>query len=313
MCGIAGFITDSATDIRHNIAIAILAKHMDDRGGHSWGTMADNHIFHALGAITRGFAVTPALPQRFALHTRYGTTGANVVANAHPFRIAGSERVVTGMHNGIISNHGDLNQRYHRACAVDSQHIFHAIADGKTLDDIEGYGAIVYETNGAWYIGRFNEGEMSVALTDCGVFFASTMDALREALSFAGVPVTRWLNVRNNSVYTITATGIKKAYKVKARGTTRRWNDRQPIDLTWARDDRWAKDEDYYADLTIRPTRSHTAKDECDLCSEVGELYDCEKQLVCAECYAAITDTLPAGYVDEMELNAYAYASRRSN
>jgi asparagine synthetase B (glutamine-hydrolysing) len=308
MCGIAGFITDSATDFRHGVATAILAKHMDERGGHSWGFMTDTRVYHALGSITRGLTITADIPQRLALHTRWGTTGANVLANAHPFTVKGTLGKIVGMHNGIISNHSDLNQRHKRSCAVDSQHIFHSLANGQTLNDLEGYGAIVYSLNGVWYIGRFNEGEMSVALTDSGVFFASTKEALIEALGFAGVAVTRWLNVRNNSVYTVTAAGIKRAYKIKARGTRLRWNDKatnSKYDLSWADDDRlnWSYPIPSERDAPEMPS-------ECELCGEIAELYEDDRQLMCAECYSALHDKLPAGYVDEMDFNAYSFAKR---
>jgi predicted glutamine amidotransferase len=309
MCGIAGYITDGKTDYRHQIATAVMAKHMAERGGHAWGWFSATHTQHGLGHITQGMAVQPIAPQSFALHTRYGTTGKNTLANAHPFTIAGTLGTVVGIHNGIISNHAELNATHKRNCAVDSQHIFHAVANGQTLNDLEGYGAIVYSLNGVWHIGRFNEGEMSAALTDAGVFFASTKTAVSEALSLAGITVIKWLNIRNNSVYVLTAAGIKKVYKVAATGTRKRWDDALKGSSFSSFDDdlRWT---DYYV-----PTRKRH-KDSaltCELClaDTRGDLYELDDQFVCAECFAAITDKLPSGYVeDAMECSSYSFATR---
>jgi len=142
MCGIAGYITNKKTDYRHAVAAAILAKHMDERGGHSWGAMDATQTIHGLGAISLGLTITARMPQHFALHTRYATTGARVVENSHPFTLNGPSGEVVGMHNGIISNHAELNRDNKRAMVVDSQHIFANIADGRSLNNLEGYGAI---------------------------------------------------------------------------------------------------------------------------------------------------------------------------
>jgi hypothetical protein len=260
-------------------------------------------------------AVLPTMPQSFALHTRYGTTGQNTLENAHPFTISGELGVVVGIHNGIISNHAELNKTHKRNCTVDSQHIFHAIANGQTLNDLQGYGAIVYSLNGTWYIGRFNEGEMSAAITDAGIVFASTKTAVQEALSLAGITVIKWLNIRNNSVYTVTPTGIRKAYKIAATGTTRRWNDvlkADPYEFEFSH----YKDDYIWADDKVA-TRKRTTKSPdlvCELCdADVlrGDLYELDKQFVCAECYAAITDRLPYGYIeDSLECSSYSFATR---
>lgn len=293
MCGIAGFFTDKATDYRHAVAAAVMATHMEARGGHAWGWMSDNEVRHGLGNITMGMSVSAKMPQRFALHTRYGTTGKNTLANAHPFTVAGSKGTVTGVHNGIISNHAEMNHTHKRDCSVDSQHIFHNLANGASLDDLEGYGAIVYAIDGNWFMGRFNEGEMRIAVTDAGIFFASTREAISEALSFADIKVTRWLTVKDNTVYSLTASGIKKAYKIDAMGTRRRWNDLKD-DYSWAGFGKLA---------TATP-----ASQECDLCGTPEyDLYELEGQMACVECYTACTDALPHGYLDDTEVDAYRY------
>jgi hypothetical protein len=227
--------------------------------------------------------IPATLPREFALHTRHATTGANVATNAHPFTVSGARGQVVGIHNGIISNHSQLNARYARKCDVDSQHIFQSIADGHSLNELEGYGTIVYTLADTWYIGRFNGGELSMVLTDVGIFYASTDAALIEAASFAGIKIVRWLKVADDTVYTLTPKGIKKVYKVRASETWLRWDDEV---------------EDDFASAVTKVGHKGTTE-SCELCNEPADkLYECDTQIICAECYWNLESQLPAGYDD---------------
>jgi len=302
MCGIAGYTTTKASNYRLKIATAIMAKNMEERGGHSWGYMTENGIASkGLGSIDLGMRIPERMPSSLALHTRYGTTGKNTVDNAHPFHVTGTRGVVVGVHNGIINNHADLNRRYIRNCAVDSQHIFQHIADGISLDDLEGYGAIVYTLNGDWFIGRFNDGEMSVAMTTAGILYASTKDAVMQAASYADVAITKWLKVSNNNVYKLTTAGLTKAYRIDAGRTTRKWNDKQdPFDLLSDRS--WLRPSTGGDDYRLQ---------DCDHCGDyVEDVYELAKDFVCATCYYDATNKIPAGYVDPMERSAYSFATK---
>lgn len=301
MCGIAGYKTKDAGSYKFKVAVAIMATRMEERGGHSWGYMTDATTGRGLGSIDLGLKIPRKMPLSFALHTRYGTTGARTVENAHPFTVTGSQGVVVGVHNGIISNHADLNQRYNRACVVDSQHIFHHIANGIKLDDLQGYGAIVYTLNGEWYIGRFNDGEMKVAMTPVGIFYASTKEAVVQAVSYADVTVSKWLKVSNNTVYKLTADGLTKVYRVNAGATTRKWNDKQDDTELYGRD--WWK-------TTDRPSNF---LQDCDACGDMADdVFELDEQFVCAECYVAQTGAVPNGYIDDVERSAYSYAVAKS-
>lgn len=297
MCGIAGYITTKTTTHQHAVAVAILAKHMDERGGHSWGYMTGTGDTHkALGSVNTGLAVGLNMPVSFALHTRYGTTGANVVDNAHPFTAHGASGAVVGVHNGIISNHSALNQTLKRACVVDSQHIFQSIAEGRTLNDLQGYGAIAYTLNGQWYLGRFNDGELSAVKTSEGIFFASTKDALFEAMSYAGITIIKWLKIRNNNVYRLTLKGLERAYSIDAASTSRRWNDDLLDDLRWP-------------DAPAKSSRRSAL--ECDYCGSDsdGALYQYERDFCCGGCYLELTGEKPNGYSfdDRLEASSYNY------
>jgi asparagine synthetase B (glutamine-hydrolysing) len=306
MCGIAGYRTTNAGSYKFKVATAILATKMEDRGGHSWGYMTDATSGHGLGSIDKGLRIPSRMPLAFALHTRYGTTGERSLANSHPFTVTGSAGTVVGVHNGIISNHRELNAKHARACAVDSQHIFEHIANGLPLNDLAGYGAIVYTLAGEWYIGRFNNGEMKVAVTPEGIFYASTRDAVAQAASYADLTITKWLKVANNTVYKLTTGGLVKSHRLNVAETSLRWDDDLLGRSSGAADDvlgRW---------------RSHASNDApedswCDSCyAPTRDLYAYDGMEICAGCFFLETDQTPPGYIDDLERSAYAYASTKA-
>jgi hypothetical protein len=303
---------------------------MEERGAHSWGYMTEAHTMKGLGAITSGLTIPRNLPSSFALHTRYATTGARVVGNSHPFTQTGERGTVVGVHNGIIANHAELNRDLKRSLVVDSQHIFQHLAEGRKLNDLEGYGAIVYQTNGEWYIGRFNDGDMNVVVTSAGILFASTRRALEDACNLAGLKTQRWLKVHNDTVYRITPDGLTKAYTLACARTARRWNDgiataSKVVTTTakttttttasardWSNDDWRAHWNDQY-DASGR--NALTQNDWCELCYDLhSRLYPLDGDRVCAECYCELTDQMPHGYRDDdddRDFPAYKLATRK--
>lgn len=132
-------------------------------------------------------------------HTRAASVGEVTLENSHPFRMVDPEdpaRVVTGVHNGSISNYSALNAKYNRDFAVDSQQIFAHIAECKPTDELYGYGTVVwYETiekpNGEVtkfdYFVTFNGGQVAVARfkedDNHIIVLASTQDAVVKACS----------------------------------------------------------------------------------------------------------------------------------
>lgn len=184
MCGIAGYSCfEGKVDKRLDVALVLLGMHMQDRGRQAWGWTDGTQIVKATGSFqSRWNASFYGFPKA-AIHTRYGTTGANTEENAHPWKIGG----LIGMHNGVVHNHDELNKKYDRKCTVDSQHIFHHIAEGLDLNEIRAYGAIAFFKDGDLHIGRFNGGDLMVVRTNVGWFYASTRTALEEALRFSGL------------------------------------------------------------------------------------------------------------------------------
>ena len=224
MCGIAGYIANQVVQTRFQLAVAMMACEIESRGPQSWGaTDGMNHVKH-VGAVTSTMSLSMEMPKEFVLHTRWATAGKTIPENCHPFEMKGKLGTIVGVHNGIIDNHYQLDAKY-QDFEVDSQHIFNLIVEGEDLNQLRGYGAIVYCLNGEWFIGRFNNGDMEVVKTPVGIFFASTKTALKKAMSMAGITIEQWLNVKDNSVYRITPEGLQKAYKLKCAHTSRAWDD----------------------------------------------------------------------------------------
>jgi len=167
----------------------------DQRGGHSWGFSNGVKVKKGVGEISRHVKAA-RLGQSLTLmaHTRYATTGAQTIANAHPFTIG----QIIGAHNGIITNHAELNETFRRRCTVDSQHIFHHLHEQRPLKTLQGYGTITYHLaggDGSIYLGTFNGGALAIGSltkgqTMLGVVYSSTQESLARVLSLAGVTWT---------------------------------------------------------------------------------------------------------------------------
>lgn len=184
MCGIFGYECTGKYDDRLNVAIPIAAIHMEQRGRVSWGwTDGRTEVIKSMGEISKGFNPSFFGYKQAALHTRQPTTGARVKENSHPFKIGN----IIGMHNGMVRNHDELQKKYERKCEVDSEHIFHHLAEGRSLEDIIGYGAIVFYKDGVLHLGRFNGGSLVLVKTSVGWLFASTKEALEVSLQYSGL------------------------------------------------------------------------------------------------------------------------------
>ncbi len=207
MCGIAGYNLDGKLSNREDIAaisqlLISLSYEMSTRGSHAWGTLSHKHFIKSSGNIIDSYILPEPLPPSYAIHTRHATHGAaSDHANAHPFESADTMGNICGMHNGVIYNHSELNSSHGRTFAVDSQHIFAHLAEGQSLAELEGYGAIVYLHDGVWKFGCFNGGELTLARTRLGWIFASTKASLVRALRFAGLSHDRWYHPRQGKLY----------------------------------------------------------------------------------------------------------------
>ncbi len=208
MCGIFGWdYRKSKVSIeQRSMVAAILAVANDTRGGDSWGFWNTEHLMRGLGDIS-AVAVKTVKSQVVMAHTRKATTGATTVPNAHPFSIGG----IIGAHNGMISNHTELNTKYKRNFEVDSMHLFGHLAEGLPFDDIYGYGAIEFirkEQRSKVYLCKLSGGDLTVCGIGKdinnyqGVLWSSNGTHLESALKTAGIQFFKF-EIKQNQIYSV--------------------------------------------------------------------------------------------------------------
>lgn len=207
MCGLFGwqFRPDSkfAKDPDYTEILAqALTSYNDRRGGDSWGVYSPHlglcknwgksEPFHDF------FGHTPMLMG----HTRKATHGAIDMNNAHPFYEKGTWLA----HNGVLSNHDELNTKYKRNHKVDSMHLLSHMVEGRPFTDIKGYGSIEWAKSrekGRIYMARLNErGELAVVqLKDGGIFWTSSDTHAKDIVKDLGLKVKQTYDIKAEQIY----------------------------------------------------------------------------------------------------------------
>ena len=193
MCGIMGF--SRITDITRRMA-PFLALEMEGRGRDSWGATNGTEIIKHLGPIHKTWMESVPGWSTWStgiFHTRAASTGKVCMENQHPFPTAKDNKVILGIHNGVVTNHEALNKKYNRMYECDSPHIFEAIVGNSPTEEIQGYG------NLAWYqmtvedptprlhLARFNGDNLNIGILETGeIVFCSTRDVVEKAALMAG-------------------------------------------------------------------------------------------------------------------------------
>lgn len=224
MCGITGWQLrkgDNALTLWEKTVMSItLAGEMESRGKDSFGgvlwfdTAQDPTIFKETGRIMLwGSQMLEAaiLTDQLIIHTRSATTGAVTKENCHPFKFGKT----IGVHNGVVNNHEELNKKLHREFQVDSQHLFAHIEEGRDINEVEAYGAVVFaQNNEVLQLAKFHFGTLSVArvyrekpdkINDgehVGIIFASTQGAVTAAIERAGL-FGQFMQVDEEKLYTL--------------------------------------------------------------------------------------------------------------
>jgi predicted glutamine amidotransferase len=124
-------------------------------------------------------------------HTRFATTGAKVVTNAHPFNIG----EVVGIHNGVIYNFNQVARGLGKAIPqVDSEVIFQSLNrkdKSKAFESINGDFAVAWakENNTTLHLAREDGRPMVISYWKKAkvLFFASTEDIMSNAMLDAGL------------------------------------------------------------------------------------------------------------------------------
>lgn len=210
MCGIFGSPTFTPS-VRK--MLPYLGIEMEDRGHDAWGCSNGNAILRHVGPLTESWHEDEETIMGWTqgiFHTRGASCGsAKVLENAHPFAYQREDKTwVIGIHNGIISNHDELDNKYGRKCDVDSMHLWMHRAEGKPWSDLHGWG------NLAWWehhdrkgkqvlnLARFNNAALHLAQLEQGEYvFASTIEPIRTIARMVGNPVKRVMDIKEYHHY----------------------------------------------------------------------------------------------------------------
>lgn len=148
----------------------------------------------------------------FMAHTRYATVGRVCRDNQHPFQVGH----VLLAHNGVVFNHDELNEKYGRACSVDSQHFAHHLAEKRDFSDVEAYGAIEWiedadkgAASQTVNLCRMRRGQLAVwgirnsKGKQVGTAWSSDVEHLRSAIGAARLDAFPYKKLDEGCVYTV--------------------------------------------------------------------------------------------------------------
>lgn len=206
MCGIFGF---SRTTGLTRLMTPTLAIAMEQRGGDSWGVTDGDFIWKDNHSIVDSFVDCQLDGPTY--HTRAASVGAVSERNAHPFHFE-AVNIITGVHNGHLSNYMDLKRKYKRDdFEVDSEHIFAHLAEAKPVAELLGYGAVVWYEAKAFkplererFFSRWNTEALHFAQMRSGeIVFASTADSIKTAAILAGGEIDFFYTTQPNLRYYI--------------------------------------------------------------------------------------------------------------
>lgn len=123
-------------------------------------------------------------------HTRFGTHGANTIANAHPFMFPAIEegQVLVGTHNGVLYNYDSYGRP---DLEVDSANLFFGLSTRPTdewadlLTVVSGSFAIVWAQGANIYFARNSGSPCTLVYSKMlnATIYASTATIIKEAVS----------------------------------------------------------------------------------------------------------------------------------
>lgn len=198
MCGIFGF---TKVNNRTRQLAPFLAMAMEDRGKESWGYSYISKktkrvkLYKEIGPLGTAYAdngFPPKDASSIIYHTRAASMGAITAANAHPFikpTVGGG--VIVGTHNGVVTNHTELNTDNETKFRVDSEQIWHYVGNGLDTGEIGGWGSTVAFVQDPKNLDdtfmlflRFNHDALHIAKLPYGDGFAyaSTKGPLEDAI-----------------------------------------------------------------------------------------------------------------------------------
>lgn len=290
MCGIAGWILKEKPSSEFTFALMYA---MQQRGHQSYGYYngETDSLEKDTGAIVERLKANALRFSHGFIHTRHATTGAITKLNSHPFRVGN----LVGAHNGVIDNHKEIQTKYARNCAVDSEHIFAHISESKPLSELEGYGAIEYTQGGHYFVGRCNGGELAIALLKEGIVWASTAEAIRAAIFQAGYTLIHFYEVDEGELYEARLSGLfttKEKFDLSERALFNRkqWWEYSLPTATFDKPKKTSKKKTNK--LKTEPTRPTLCDvPRCDFCGTIGPItQQSDGSVLCDECTELFAD-----------------------
>jgi hypothetical protein len=193
-------------------------------------------------------------------------------------------------------------------------HIFANLEAGLPLTDLEGYGAIEYVHNGEYFIATCNGGDLYAALTNKGVLWASTNDAIDAALFQGQLELVHYFRLDSGVIYQVKADNL---YETDSRFELRKqvfsnlldwklgsfgspttlplFSNKDASPNAWERElseydegteARIAREEQYY---------DMSALDRCQWCGKFETVYPLtDGTLACFDCVESLEDEEPA-------------------
>jgi hypothetical protein len=267
-----------------------LALAMQTRGYDSWGATDGKEIIKKLGQIKDSYVLSnfDHFKASGVFHTRAASCGAVTVENSHPFvSIKPDGSKIIGVHNGCLSNHSELNEKYNRTFAVDSQHIFEHMAQGLPLTELRGYGAVVWFEDNHLNFVRFNMTDFHVIELKSGpLVFCSTFTPMQDIARLLGIEIEHKFQLDNDTHYFVAENGELMCYKKGAMEFGPRYTAAPSYDRRTSSVIGFYNDAEYDASSYFS-SASNTPKSP-DRIADIGK--GNRERGTCVQCYTAKID-----------------------
>jgi hypothetical protein len=293
MCGIVAI--DRLTEITRNM-IPTLALEIERRGIDSWGLTNGQEIYRRLGPISEGLLGVLKSGkidnwEKLLMHTRAASTGTVDLQNCHPLVGVGNDRTIIGIHNGVISNHAEMNQLMGRNITCDSMHLFQNLAEDQNWEDLQGWGVAVWtDSKEDHQIINF------VKLSSNADVVAMQLESGENVVCSWGDSIKRAARWAESSV--------KTEFKLKSEILYQMWNG-EIVEVGPKAFHKYVPYQRVWPGFTIRVENSKIP----ELCVYCGRnTVDADKALVCQTCFTELLEVDDTWVMPETRWNSKTLA-----